>query len=399
MPTFNYEAQTPGGFALSGSLDAPDQIAAQQILASLQLRVTAIAQDASAKSRRARPLSAADFQAFNIQLAHLTASGLPLERGLRIIAAEIGSGSVAAATTAIADELDRGLSLPDAIARNQNRFPPVYGRLLSAGIATANLPAMLLSMSRHLQLLSSLRAAMSRAMLYPYVVFIAFLLLTIFVSLEVIPSFKEIFRDFRTNLPGLTEFILNASLPIALISMGLVAIAVLVPILLSIMAASGVHFNVLRLIAWVPLVRPAINYSEIARWSDALNAGVEAGIPLTTALEIARDSVEGARLRADTQRLIELVSAGWRMNGNLVLDVLPMSLVTSIQVGVEHNDLTRVLRSMTDMYFQKARDRANFIPAFYTPIFMAILTALIATVIFAMFLPLIKLIQSVTGGE
>src|SRR4051794_9634428 len=113
MPTFSYEVQTGAGQALSGELAAETQADAQRTLEGLQLRVLALA-PAVARARRPGRITTADFQAFNQQLASLTAAGLPVEQGLQLIAREMGRGALAGAIRDVAAELERGVPLADA---------------------------------------------------------------------------------------------------------------------------------------------------------------------------------------------------------------------------------------------------------------------------------------------
>ena len=115
VQSFAYQAQTPQGQALSGTIDAEDVDSASRTLASLQLRVTAMEPMAKPKTGGAM-LRGADFLAFNQQLSQLTAGGLPVERSLRLLAREM-RGRQAAAINAIADELDKGTPLDAAFAK------------------------------------------------------------------------------------------------------------------------------------------------------------------------------------------------------------------------------------------------------------------------------------------
>src|SRR5690349_2675712 len=97
---FRYEAQTVDGRTFRGILEAPTLGEAQNRLTGLQLRILSIeavppGPTGGGGGERRRPLSRDDFLLFNQQLAHLTAAGLPVERGLRLIAADLRAGRLA----------------------------------------------------------------------------------------------------------------------------------------------------------------------------------------------------------------------------------------------------------------------------------------------------------------
>src|SRR5215475_11757857 len=92
--SFAYEAQTSLGHVFKGTLEAasPDEV--QGRLSALQLKVIQVSQ-AEQAAPRSRAMGADEFVLFNQQLAHLTEAGLPVERGLRLIAIDLRSGRLA----------------------------------------------------------------------------------------------------------------------------------------------------------------------------------------------------------------------------------------------------------------------------------------------------------------
>src|SRR3954469_20785989 len=224
-PTFAYRAQSEDGQPLSGTIDAPDAEEARRRLESLRLRVLELAPAAAAPS--GSPLRGDDFVTFNQQLAHLTAAGLPMEQGLRLIAHDLRRGKVAATVRQIADDLERGESLGDAFQRHAARFPPAYGRLIDAGVRTNNLSGMLLSLGQHLQTVARLRASLWRALTSPLMVFLALCFVITFIAIYVLPKFEEVFKDFGTRLPMITELLIGASRTVGQIAFAAAVVVVL----------------------------------------------------------------------------------------------------------------------------------------------------------------------------
>src|SRR5437762_8585338 len=155
--TFAYIAQTFDGRSMSGTIDAVNVDDAAKRLSDLRLRVIHL--DPIQRPVRAKPLNGEDFAAFNQQLAHLSAAGLPIEQGLRLIAEDFRHGGLAQSVRNISNELERGVSLGDAFKRHEKEFPVLYGTLVDAGVRTNNLPAVLLNLGRHLEMVARLRAA------------------------------------------------------------------------------------------------------------------------------------------------------------------------------------------------------------------------------------------------
>src|SRR5690349_12342037 len=112
--SFAYVAQTLQGSPMSGTIDAPNLEAASSQLRDLRLRVIRL--DPAEPRRRSKPLSGEDFNAFNQQLAYLSDAGMPIERGLRLIADDLRHGGLAQSVRDVAAELERGVPLGEAFS-------------------------------------------------------------------------------------------------------------------------------------------------------------------------------------------------------------------------------------------------------------------------------------------
>src|SRR5688572_10064484 len=199
--SFAYQAQTPEGQTVAGTIDATNVEQAQRLLQNLRLRVLQI--EPAQRGPRPTALNGEDFLSFNQQLTHLTTAGLPIEHGLRLIAQDMRTGRLRATVQEVASELERGTPLEQAFEKHRDKFPPLYARLIAAGVATSNLPGMLLNLGRHMEMIYRLRAMLWRVLSYPLMVLIALGMILLFLSTAIIPQFEKIFRDFGVKLPAM----------------------------------------------------------------------------------------------------------------------------------------------------------------------------------------------------
>ncbi len=132
MPAFEYSGQLQSGSAISGTIEADRAEDATAQLHAMGIRVTAIA--AARAMRTIRPLSREDLQYFNQQLASLAETGVALDQGLRILAGDLHRGRLRRVIEELADDLDRGVPLEDAIDRRAGLFPPLYAQIIKSGV-------------------------------------------------------------------------------------------------------------------------------------------------------------------------------------------------------------------------------------------------------------------------
>lgn len=398
--SFRYHAQSPTGTALAGTIEAPSAADAQSQLASLGLRVFSI-DPASPDTPRARqrPLAHDDFQAFNEQLAHLASAGLPVEQGLRLIAKDLRAGRLATVANELADDLHRGISLPEAFARHKDRFPPLYHHLIQAGIQSANLPAVLLNLGRHLDLLARMREALFRALAYPLAVFVGLLAIFVFLSIYIIPIFPSIFGEFRMKIPLITTVFLAIGQWVPILALALALGILFLFILYKALRRTAAGRATLEAILFpLPLFGPMLRRNITARWCDAARIAVDAGLSLPSAFTMAAQTLASPAAERESAALVEHLNAGRPLDSAPTGKIITAAIPAAIDLASRVNDLPAALASLAAMYQQQAEAKLRLIPTVVTPLLMAAIAVVIAFTAAALLLPLLHLIRSVSGG-
>lgn len=402
--TFAYRAQSLDGQPLSGTIDAATADQARERLESLRLRVLELEPAAAAATTTTgRGLRGDDFITFNQQLAHLTAAGLPMEQGLRLIAQDLRRGRVAATVRQIANDLEKGNSLGDSFQKYASRFPPAYGRLIDAGVRSSNLSGMLLSLGQHLQTVARLRSALWRALSYPIMVFLALCFVVAFIGHFVLPKFEVVFRDFGTRLPAITEFLLAGSRVLGTGAIVAAVLVILALVLWQVLRAAGRDEPMRDAIGLhLPLIGQTLKRSLISRWCDAVRLGINGGLDLPAAMRTAADAVGSPRLAREVEQLVLRIEGGQPLDdGGGRRGLIPATVLAAMELSSRQGGpgvLADVLATLSQMYQQQARAKVGLIPAILMPVMLGLLTVIIGFVIVAMFAPLITLIRSVSGG-
>jgi type IV pilus assembly protein PilC len=393
--TFAYRAQGLDGQPLSGTIDAGSADQARERLESLRLRVLEL--EPAAGSKRTSALRGEDFVTFNQQLAQLAATGLPLEQGLRLIAQDMRRGKVANTVRQIADELEKGEPLGEAFEKRKGQFPPAYGRLIQAGVATNNLSGMLLNLSEYQRTLARLRAAIWRATAYPLTVFIALCLVVAFLGEWVLPQFQNVFGMWGTKLPAITQFMLDYSRVMSVIAIGAAGVIILMLIIWRILRLMGRENGIRDAVGLrLPLIGPVLKRSVISRWCDAVKLGVVGGMDLPAAMRTGADAVGSPRLGRDVEKLAARMEAGEAIDLGERLSLIPGTVTASIELSSRQGGLQETLATLSRMYQQQAQAKVGLIPAVLTPLLLALLTGIIGFIILAMFMPFATLLRSIS---
>ena len=395
LRVFAYEAQTDEGQRVSGTMEAIDAEQAMNRLRTMRVRVLELNLVAP-QSSAAKAVRGEEFIAFNEQLAQLAKAGLPLEQGLRLIASDIQGGRLKSTIEQLAAELEKGTPLHQAFEKFRDRFPPLYARLIRAGVRSGDLSGMLLGLGRHLELIQRLRTILWRTLSYPLFVLIATGLLISFLGIFVLPQYETIFKDFNMRLPGITELILALKHIAPALLVVVVAAVVLGPILWGLLERLGYSTVIVERLLWpAPLIGPVLKANAVARWCDAVKLGVGAGMDLPASIEMASEATRSRRLWADGKELIEVMSHG-RPLVSARTRIIPATVPAAIEFASGAHDLPGTLGSLSEMYQRQAELRLSALPGILTPLMVLLIAVLIGFVIMGLMLPLVTLIQGMT---
>ena len=184
-------------------------------------------------------LNAEESAELSARLAALAQSGLPLEGGLTALADEVARPRLARVLRNLAARLERGEKLETAIAAQGSRLPAHLRGLIVAGVRSGRLPIVLDQFAALARRQQDLRRRVLLALAYPALLLGIMAALMVFCHLLLSQQFVQIFRDFNTKLPDITDLYFRFSGVVAWTMLGLTIVAVMVPLAGHASAAGG----------------------------------------------------------------------------------------------------------------------------------------------------------------
>mgnify|MGYP006287467443 FL=1 len=400
MPMFAYQARTESGRRMTGRVEADAADAARGVLEQMQLKVeelTRLAPDRSGGTRIGR----AEFLLFNRQLAAVAEAGIPLPTGLRQVAREVRKRSLKETIEAIATELEDGAEPGEAFARHGKHFPPLYGRIVQAGVRTGRLGEMLTSLSRHVDFASQTRRMLVEALTYPIIVllFAGAVLSLVFYLVSPYLLTEQMDLLYYHQSEDLTALRAIASTGLATFwgAVGVLAVAV-VALALAAWRSEGGRRLMERLLLVAPGIGAVWRRGKIAQFADALAVLVAAGTELPSALRLAAAGCS-ALVRCDAERLAEAVERGADpadLHGDL--GVLQPMLLLSLGIGQSRRDLDDQLYLLSETYLRQGQAGQSRLKALLMPITLILLGIVVALAFGALFAPVLQTIDSVSYG-
>lgn len=408
MPLFDYAGQLQNGTTLDGTLRAESSARAEEILAGMGVRVTAL----RAANRRSfvAPLSVDDMVFLNDNIAAMARSGLPLDEGLRKLAAECGSSRLKRLILDVAEDLASGQPLEQSVARHARRFPTEYAGVIAAGIRTGDLGGSLYALSTQLRLRSDVRRIIWEVVAYPLTVLIfTATLMSLFMRFLVpqLLALRDEIIGFRRDIgvipssaeatfhnpalyrlwgvwPGVEMATLLAI--VALIVLGFV---------LSLPASRRARESVLRIL---PGVSGIYRASILARFAHVCALGARTGTPLPELIAAGAAASGSRQLTEAAERVTARLNAGATLAEAAQNEPeIPALFSAVVSSSGSTGGLPGALQELALMYEQRAKQRAAALRIVFGPVLFLVVSSTIGGVIGSIMMLVVNLIQILTA--
>jgi general secretion pathway protein F/type IV pilus assembly protein PilC len=397
MPAFEYAARKTAGELVTGVIEAASQREVLQRLAAESLFAVRVAEAKKApmvalSRHRVRPRHVATLYG---QLSDLLRSGVPLLRSLEILERQCANPVLAEVLAQVRGDVADGTSLSDAMGRHPRVFSELASSMVRAGQEGGFLEDVLRRIAEFTDHQQDLKARVVGAMAYP--VILLAVTSTVLTGLMVffVPRFGVIFERMRQagKLPALTEWLLGSSAFLqtnfAWLAIALVALVVVVR---AFFKSEQGRTYLDRFKLWAPVLSPIWRGLAIARFARILGTMLTNGIPILTALRIAKDSTGNTILAAAIDRAADNVSAGDPVAGPLrESGHFPPDVVEMIAVGEESNSLDKVLINIADTVERRITRQLELVVRLLEPALLLVMAGITLVVVAALLLPILTM--------
>lgn len=420
MPPFTYTAVDGQGLERSGAFEAADAREVAGLLRGRGLYPTRIVATQAAASAPAeggpRPLSrwreirwriaigraagSKELAIFTRQLATLLRAGMPLLRGLVILARQQRNPALRRIIESLAEAIKTGATLSEALSRHPREFSRLDLSLVKAGEAAGALEAVLDRLARFKEKSRQLHGRIVAAMVYPVIVLTVAGLILSGLLVFVVPKFDQIFADLLKGapLPPLTRFVMAASAAArhhAGLAVGLGAAAGLAWRGIGRTARGAFVFDSLAI--RIPVFGDLALKAIMARFARTLGTLLASGVPILTALAITRDACGNARVGRALTGVHDRVKEGAALAPALeAAAVFPPMVAGMIEIGEHTGRLPEMLAKVADIYEEEVDNAVAGLGSLLEPILILILALVVGTIVIALFLPIVRIVQLLT---
>ena len=334
---------------------------------------------------------------FTRQLATLIDAGLPLLRGLNVLAKQERDSVLKSAINKVADSVQDGSTFSEGLAQHPRLFNDLYINMVRAGEVGGVLEVVLTRLAEFQEKAQKVKNKVVGAMVYPIIGLLLALGIMTFLLIFIVPRFETIFHDMLGDkpLPAITLFVIGIS------NFMQKHWAVLLGVIVALFAAGKIAARtragravIDRAKLRAPLFGDLIRKTSISRFSRTLGTLVTSGVPILQALNITRETAGNTVIARAISQVHDSVKEGESITQPLEASgAFPPMVISMIDVGEETGQLPEMLLKIAEVYDDEVDNSVAALTSLLEPVMIVLLALIVGTIVIALFMPLISIIS------
>ncbi len=354
----------------------------------------------SNKKRRLKPPSTKTLAVATKQLSSMIRTGLPLLEALNILSESSDDKTLKAVFKEASIGISRGSTFQEILEKHPEVFDEMYLALVSAGETAGLLPEVLDREAKLLESLSKIKGQIQSALTYPIAIFVLTVIVIIIMLVFVIPIFVDMYSSSGADLPGLTQFLVDASNSIKDPSFLMKTIPALV--IAFIFIKKQIKTN--KFINWrdsillkLPITKDLVTKSCLANFSRTLSSLNSAGVPILEALMISKRTLGNKVFQRIVDKMNTEIQAGQPIYKVLALEVkvIPIMFTSMFRIGEETGELSEMVDKLADFYEDEVSTSVKSLTSVLEPLMIVFVAIVVAFILVAMYLPMFNMMSTV----
>ncbi|MGB1621705.1 MAG: type II secretion system F family protein [Synechococcus sp.] len=421
MASFVASYDGPAGQSRSITIKASDPQEARKLLRRRGIRATELkplakkaSGDAGGESKDTN--SASGPQSFNLsallekppgvkekalfasKLAALVDAGVPIVRGLDLMAKQQKLPMFKRALTKVSLDVNEGVALGTAIRRWPKVFDELTIAMVEAGETGGVLDEALQRLAKLLEDNAKLQNQIKGALGYPVAVLVIAILVFLGMTIFLIPTFAGIFSDLGAELPAFTQLLVDLSgllrSPFSAFAAGFILIGIWM--FSRYYATYKGRRQIDSFMLKVPLFGDLIMMTATAQFCRIFSSLTRAGVPILTSLEISSQTAGNSIISDSILNSRTLVQEGVLLSNALVRQqVLPDMALNMLSIGEETGEMDKMLSKVADFYEDEVGAMVKALTSMLEPAMIVVVGGIVGSILLAMYLPMFTIFDQI----
>ncbi len=398
---FKYQARTKTGELQVGYIESPERQAALNTLAEHDLYVLSLETVLSKKGGGLFSLfnrvKLKDLMVFTRQLSTLTESELPLGKAMKIMHDQTKNPVLKEAVYQIFQDIESGLSLSQALERQNKIFSDFYINMIRSAEVTGGLENALSFLASYLEKETQWKGKIFNAMIYPAVLLVLFVIVAGIMVVVVFPKIKPLFEQSNAQLPMISQIVFGVGDFVSTKWWLVLFIGFIVGYILYDYFKSPEGKQVGgQLLLKLPIFGPMYQKIYIARFAQSFSILIKGGIPVAQAIEIAGDTIMNFVYRTLFQNMSQGVKEGAQFS-DLLLSYeryFPAMVGQMTAIGETTGRMDDMMLKISDFYEREVNNVVGTLSELLQPILLVVMGVFVGLLFASILLPIYNLAQS-----
>lgn len=341
-----------------------------------------------------------ELEVFTRQLSTMLGAGIPMLEALEILTDQAESPGFHFCLNKVVEDIRSGSDLSKALEPHKKVFSHIYVSMIRAGEVSGQIDIILTRLAEYLEAAAHLRNEIKSAMTYPVISLVLVIGIASFLMIGIVPSFKPVFESLEVELPALTVLIMDIAFFMRdywyVIFGGMFgAFLGLKAVCKTPKGAYAKDMVMLR----VPVFGVLFKKVALSRFARTFSTLVKSGVPILGAMEIVSDTAGNLVI----SRIVDTAKDSVR-NGDSLSEpfmkstVFPPMVVKMMAIGERSGALDALLEKIAEFYDQQVEAEVKGLTSMIEPIMIAVMGVIVGGIVLAVFLPIFKLQEKLSGG-
>jgi len=361
-----------------------------------------------AGTRRLR-LNAKQIAFFNRQLASMAKLNMPIARGLKVMAREVGDPVFKTVVSGVQRDLEEGRTLQEALGRYPATFSDTYLEILRAGESTGNLAVVLDELTAYTEAVTEIRVQLRDSMLYPGVISILTAIFTLGFFWFIIPNFAALFAS-AGRCKIVDGMITDITPTLAFSTRTLFVLSnflrnPFVVLLGAVLTFGGGAYAVHKIRrGWetydeymfrIPLFGNLIRMATLMKVTRTMRDLLTNGVSMVNTLRLTAGIAGNNRIRKQLNEIRASVEEGGSFSRSLTADAFTETIVWKLQMGEEKGIVEDALAEVANELERDIATTASYLTAVIAPLMLVAMALVVMLLMLSLYPQLIGIATSV----
>jgi type IV pilus assembly protein PilC len=323
-------------------------------------------------------------------------SGIPICDILHLLYLQMENKSIKNSLISIKENVQKGNSLYISMKKTINVYPEFMINMIYLGEESGKLDIILEELAQYYEKEYKLLKKFTNSMIYPCTVFLTLMVVSLFLFIKVIPVFITNLNSLNAEIPLITKIVLGTS---SFLSDNFLWILMLILILVFMFMEyfktenGQIGFDKFKFIC--PALGPVYKRLIYTRFTRGLNILLGSGVGLLKSFEIINDVISNRYFKLKLKTVFVDIKKGEELSSCLsAMNIFPMFFISMVKIGEETGNLEEMFLTAADIFYEDAQENVEKATALLEPIIIIFLGVMIGTIILAVMLPMLNVMDS-----